>query len=317
MKAIIFSDIHFHFWEKHNVNNKRTNAQLLVFENIVRLAYRNKCPVFFGGDLFNNPGEVTNKLLNYLSSNLTQIFEEYPDVQIYMISGNHDMAEKNTLTHRSPSYIQAFSNLFPNLHNLDFSSVVVEGTTFFGIPYLEDNGGLTDAIGHLTLTGDDILLMHSGFKGQKDTSGVVVSEGFNINEDNFKSFKYVLSGHIHKPGKVRKNIYSIGAPLQLRISDMGGRFGYWVLSSGDELRFKELTKTPKFRTYELESEIDNDTDIWVKRLKPPEGISLVSSTVSNIDPISLAIEYCKSIGITSKAKIKGLINFIKESNDHI
>lgn len=317
MKAIFFSDIHFHFWEKHNKGNKRIKSQMAVFEKVIRLGFTNKCPIFFLGDLFNNPGEVTNKLLNYISTSFSQVFKEYPGVQLYLISGNHDMSEKNTILHRSPSYAHAFSTLFPNIHNLDFNSVTHEGTTFHGIPYLEDNAGLVEYSTKFSLKGEDILLIHTGFRGQKDTSGVVVSEGFNITEQVFDRFKYVLSGHIHKPGRVRQNIFSVGAPLQLRASDSEGKFGYWVLTDTGNLKFKELLGTPKFRYYTDTSEINNETDIWIKKPSNSDAVSVISPSSTVISPLAVAKEYCRSIGVKSKTKINFLTQLIREANDHI
>lgn len=318
MRAIIFSDIHFHYWEKYNPNNRRLKAQLSVFEKLCRLADRYNVPLIFGGDLFNDNMELTNKLLNYINANFSFLFKEY-DVKLYAISGNHDMSEKNTLTHRSPSYVKALSEVMPSIKVIDFQKAEFEDYDIHGIPYLEDNDGLTETIKDITLNPKktNILLIHTGFKGQKDTSGVVVSDGYNIKEDLFKRFDLVLSGHIHKPGRVRNNLFSIGAPLQLRASDSGGKFGYWILNNDFTLRFKELKDTPKFRFYSDPSEKDNDNDIWVKRAPKDSGAKVISVESVSIDPIKVARHYCKEHGVVSKKKVKVLTDLIWEANDSI
>lgn len=318
MRAIIFSDIHFHHWEKHNKGNKRLRAQLQVFERLCRVAHTYKVPLIFGGDFFNNNLEITNKLLNYVIANFKVIFSEYP-IDIYAISGNHDMSEKNTLTHRSPSYVKALAEIYPNIHMLDFTQKAFEDFTLWGIPYLEDNAGLAETVNEITPepTNPSILLIHTGFRGQKDTSGVIVSDGFNVKEDIFKKFSLVISGHIHKPGHIRKNLYSIGAPMQLRASDSGGKFGYWVLKDDFSLKFKELDNTPKFRFFSDPSEIDNEDDIWIRKPVDNNGAEVVSVESVSIDPIQVSTQFCKETGVISKRKIKTLINLIEEANDYI
>lgn len=314
MKAIIFSDIHFHYWQQYNENNKRLKAQVDVFEKICKVAHKNSVPVFFGGDMFHSPTEISNKLFSYLVHEFSRIFDIYP-VKIYAISGNHDMSEKNSLTHASPSFIKSLSEVFPNILHMDFQTSYMGDYYLHGIPYLNYNKGLIETAQDFSFNMDrpHILLCHTDFAGQVDTNGVVVGTGENIDESVLQDFDLVLSGHIHKKGHVGGNIYSIGAPLQLRLSDMGGRFGYYILEDDLSLKFKEITDTPKFRTYVNDSEKDNDFDFWVKVPIDKPITDSLESRVTTTDPLTIVDQYFKDMGVKSKIKKNLTLKFINEA----
>jgi len=313
MKAVILSDSHFHYWQQHNVDNKRLKSQLDSFEKVVKFAWSKGVPILYGGDLFHNPSEISNKLLSYVVSRLRYLFNNYP-VLIYAISGNHDMSEKNTLTHRSPSFISSLSSVFDNFHCVDFTQFSIEDMDIYAIPYLTLNVGFMDHIKTLKPRPSrlNILLCHTSFNGQQDTNGVVVGTGENIDETKLEDFDLILAGHTHKKGHVRNNIYSIGAQQELRLSDMGGRFGFWVIEDDNSLRFKEIEGTPKFRLYTEDSEKDNDFDYWVKEPKPAEIVGSISASVKPGDRHALVEDYFKAMGYKSKAKRKLTLRLINE-----
>jgi DNA repair exonuclease SbcCD nuclease subunit len=312
MKAIFFSDIHFHFWQQFNADNKRLKSQLGVFEKLVRIADREKVPLFFGGDLFNSPKEIANELLGYVIPYLKSIFEIYPAVRVFAISGNHDMSKPNTLSHRSPSYVKTLGEIFNNFVCLDFEEYTSNEFNLFGIPYLEHNSGLMEYANAIKLNPEkkNILLIHTAFKGQKDTNGVVVGDGENLVEKDFNRFDIVFSGHVHKHSLLQKNIISIGAPLQLRASDSDGRFGYWVLSDNLLPRFVEIRKTPKFRYYSDDSEKTNNTDFWIKVPKEEEDIKIINLNAVSLDRIKVVRGYLQDSGVISKKRKRILTELI-------
>ena len=128
----------------------------------------------------------------------------------------------------------------------------------------------------------------------------------------FGKFKLVLVGHIHKKQELGSNILFPGATNQQRSSDSKGTFGYYKIYSDLTYKFIEL-KTPIFRFYKEESEIDNDTDYWVKT----KDLKIIKEEVEDVeiettDKTSIAKEYMKSEGIKSKRKRRLLIKYLNK-----
>jgi len=311
MKFVVFSDFHAHIWGNYNENNRRVVSQMKLMERVFAIASAKKCPLVFTGDMFHDPESISNELWSIFQPWFIELFNRYP-IQVYAISGNHDMKDTNTFKRRSPSYINTLSNSIKNLHNLDFNYVEMEDYVLYGVPYLTHNEGIMEVINSFTLskTKKNILLLHTDFKGQKDTSGIEVGKGTNIEEKTLEKFDLVLSGHIHKPGKVRNNIYSVGAPCQLRASDMGGQFGYWVCRDSFKMDFKVFNDAPEFRYFTDPSETDN-FHFWVK--KPMENTEILaeSKTFSLEDKQKVAIEYLNHVQVKSKNRRHYLISLLK------
>lgn len=310
MKAIVFSDIHFHLWEQHT---KRFDAQLQVFEHLVKLSDKNECPLLFGGDMFHTPKDIKNSLLGILIPFFKATFEKYPKAKIYAISGNHDQATENYVDNKAPSYVATLAQIIPNFECIDFKWKNLNGFSVYGIPYLSHNIGLEDlvkdAAKKIAFKDLNILMVHTDFKGQKDTNGIVVGQGQNFKESTLSPFDLVFSGHIHQRAKLRDKVYSIGSPLQLRLSDKDSRFGFWIVADDNEVRFREIEFTPKYRTYTNPSEINNETDIWVKL--PRSVDELTGGEVRPLSNKEIVNQYLLDMGIKSKlkrVKLKEIVN---------
>ncbi len=304
MKAILFSDIHLYDWSKYNKAGKRLRGQMGVLEFLFQQAFKYKVPLFFGGDLLHSPIGVSNSLLSVVLPHILELFNRYP-IDFYGISGNHDIEGINTKDRRSASYINTLANSIPRFHNLDFESVEFEDFKVFGVPYLTHNIGFEEAIKNIEVdtTKFNILLNHGDYKGQKDTNGIIIGKGENVNEKDLEKFDLVMSGHIHKGGHLRNNLYSIGAPMQHRLSDKGGTFGYWSLKNRFLLDFKPITNTPEFRMFDSEGDKDNDFDFWVKTPKADSEINdMLEDEIDFQDPPTIGTQYLEAMGVKSRGK---------------
>ena len=308
MRAIFISDVHMHLWKNHNPNNRRVRLQMEAVESVFKIAFSNKVPIVFGGDFFHDPDSLNNGLISLINPWLVDLFFRYP-VEMYGISGNHDMEETNSFKKRSPSYIKTLSNTIKNLHCIDFRSVELGTMAIHGVPYLTQNEGIMEYINSIEISPKkfNILLLHTDFKGQKDTSGYEVGKGAEIIEEELSRFSIVVSGHIHKKGRIRDSIYSIGSPYQLRTSDIGGDFGYWILSDNFKMKFKSLKNGPKF-THE-----DPTDPTEFKVPKPMDKVELMkeSKTIDLSNKPRLIKDYIKWLGDKSKNRSKYLLNLIE------
>lgn len=305
MKAIVFSDIHLHAWTKYNTKGERLRNQLKVLEFLFKLAFKEKVPLLFTGDLFHSPVGISNSLFSAVIPFILELFRMYPGVEIYAISGNHDFEGVNTWERRSPSYVHSLSNSIRDFYNIDFETIELKELVLHGIPYLTHNVGFQEAVDRIKIVEGkcNILMNHGDYHGQKDTNGITIGKGENVNEESLQKFDLVLSGHIHKGGFLRQNIYSVGAPMQHRLSDLGGSFGYWIIRNNFKPLFKEIDWTPKFRMYTSDSDKDNSTDFWVKEPKADEEIREILEDEMDYQNITkLGTQYLTSIGVTSRRK---------------
>jgi len=318
-KAIIFSDVHLHIWGNFNVDLMRTRFSFEFIEDMFVKAHAQKVPLLFPGDLFHDPESISNTLWSLFQPFITDLFNRYPSVHIYAISGNHDMRETNSYLRRSPSYINTLSNTFKNFHCIDFSSVDLGSFALHGIPYITHNEGFMDAVRKIKkISGKpNILMLHTDFKNQKDTNGIIIGKGTNVEEDVLASFDLVLSGHVHKPGHLRSNIYSIGAPCQQRSSDMDGKFGYWNLKDDFSLNFKPING-PRFKTYKDASEIVSEPLVfWIKENVSSEDIDTGIEFTNVSDKFAVVRDYLSFIHNSSKLKhryLNHLLNKLDETD---
>jgi DNA repair exonuclease SbcCD nuclease subunit len=300
------------------VGGRRLRGQMETLELLFKQAHASKVPLFFNGDLFHSPIGLTNDLLSVVLPEIIQLFHRYP-IDFFAISGNHDIEGINTKARRSPSYINTLANSIETFHNLDFETVEFDDFAVHGIPYLTHNTGFAEAVEEIKIVKGkfNILMNHGDYKDQKDTNGIIIGKGENVDEDLLEEkFDLVLSGHVHKQGHIRKNIYSLGSPMQHRLSDMGGTFGYWSLKNKFRLEFKELLDTPKFRFYTKDSDKDNDIDFWVKEVKGDAEVNeMLEDELDFQDQTEIGRQYLNHVGVTARSKRALLKEILTEIAD--
>ena len=265
--SVIFSDLHIHNYNQFNNNNRR----LLLKFDILRQLREYNVPIIFGGDMFHEDQQITNIVFHYCSKELPEIFDD-PEIPLIGISGNHDMSEANYIGYETPSLFNSFCNLVKGMVSIDFSHYfLTDDVLVWGLPYISYNRGFKDYINQIPSSKlfkkarFNILLIHTDLHGARDTDGRKVGSVENIDSDMstfFNNFDLVFSGHIHKPQRLTKKIIMIGAPDQQRKSDMGGKFGYWLLY--DNMKYKHVQiKAPEFREYDPSKDEIDDYHYWI------------------------------------------------------
>lgn len=293
--------------------------QLETYEWLLKQAFALKVPVFFPGDMFHTPDGLANSLLSLTLPKIIELHLRYP-VDMYAISGNHDFEGLNSYSKRSSSYINTLANTIKRFHVIDFDTVIVGDLAVHGVPYINFNQDYPDVVEGIKLVEGkfNILMNHADYKGQTDTNGIIIGRGENITKNMFDRFDMVWSGHVHKPGHLFGNVYSIGSPFQQRLSDMGGEFGYWTLKKNFKMQFHPLRR-PEFRYYEDRKEVDNDYDYWVKKPKEEVTDSTARVTIDDLgNRYKVLDQYLKYIHNRSKQKRKILRDILtKVENDSV
>lgn len=317
--AIVFSDLHINLWNKFNEDNKRTLNNFRVLSVIKGICKANgNIPALFCGDLFHKPENIENDLLEILEDEFHRL-NQTVSFKCYAISGNHDMSKSNKIDKPSPSWIKTLSHYHTWLECIDFKSEWISpNIRIIGVPYLDHNIGLSEYLKDLSIDSKEvnILMLHTDYPGAKDTDGREIGSVENLNINVLNKFDLVLCGHIHKPQRLSKKVYMIGAPLQQRRTDRDSKLGYWELYSDLSMKFKELEGFPKFIDVESEDEIKDDGNYYTIIPKKEESINKSTTKIHrNLSKSKLARQYLREKGIKDKDKSDLLKRILKEADD--
>jgi len=116
--AIAFADLHVHKFRNFNDRPiSRLDWSLKAFKSIADKAYKLGVPLLFSGDLFHNPKDVENETMGKMQKAYYREIENR-GIDFYAISGNHDLSQKNSLSHISPSHLDSFEH-FSTFHKLN------------------------------------------------------------------------------------------------------------------------------------------------------------------------------------------------------
>lgn len=303
---IAFSDIQIEDWKQHSHNHSRLYDNGKILETIRNQCKRYKVPALFCGDLFDNPHFLSNLVLNTAFSWLSLYHKE--EVNILGIPGNHDQCDQNSNTHCSPNYFSLLSKTYPWIKDVSFAPERMGNYIITGIPFLTNNKGFEDLVRReyrkvQSAPQRKILLIHTDLPGAVDTNGrEIESHGMKWNlKKIFKGWDLVLSGHIHKPQKIRSNILMVGATHQQRVSDSGTDMGYWLIYEDLTFKFIKLDM-PQFKYLAYGVEKPNDHHFYIEEQKNPVKELEDKYNFNTTIPEKLSKSYCKAKGIKSKKK---------------
>ena len=314
--AYVISDLHIGQYGKFT---SRLDTALDILLKLGKKCSKHHVPLIHCGDLFHS----SDKMDPYLLNRVIDVFLKLSKLDFLMINitGNHG----SPLTHKvnEPSsllsYDQVIQKLFSNIfYNLDFKKIPItyQHHTIYGVPYIDHNIGLNSYLKNLVLNPNkkNILLLHTDYPGAKDTDGRVVDSAENINLNMLNRFDLVLCGHIHKPQRLSKKVYMLGAPIQQRRTDKDCKMGYWLVMDDLSMKFVELKGFPKFIDVESEDEVNDDGNYYtVIPKKSSEKVNTNHKITKTLSKKKLAKRYLKEKGIKDRGKEDLLIKILKKS----
>lgn len=316
--AIAFSDLHIHDWSKFNQENQRTKNHFKVLSLIHEVCKKYNCPALFCGDLFHKPENITQDLLN-------TVFEEFNkmegiDFTIHAISGNHDVTKVTKVGEKPMSWISILNRKYGFLNCIDSSRVTIhDDIDVIGVPYIDHNLGINEYLKNLTLEDGRkyILLLHTDYPGAKDTDGSEVGTSENLNLNILNRFDLILCGHIHKPQRLSKKTFMIGAPIQQRRTDKDCDMGYWKVYDDLSMVFVPISQDfPKFIDVSSPEEVQDDGNYYTvisKKVVATEN--QVNHITKKLSKKRMVRRYLKANGIADKKKESILLDIIKESEN--
>lgn len=314
--AIVFSDLHLNIYAKFNENNKRTLDSFRVLSIINEQCKKYQCPALFCGDLFHKAETLDQDLAEICYNE----FNKLGKLNILAISGNHCIKKVSRIGTHPFSWlylVERYGIEIMDYHNRPLSAYH-QDIMVYGVPYIDNNVGLSEYLKKLKLDKDknvkNILLLHTDYPGAKDTDGREINSVENLNVNILNKFDLVLCGHIHKPQRLSKKVYMIGAPYQQRRTDKDCKLGYWKLYSDLSMEFVELKGFPKFVDVESEDEIKDDGNYYtVLPKKSSIQVNTNHQITKQLSKKTLAKRYLKEKGIKDEVKTKLLIETLKKA----
>lgn len=214
-RILFFSDLHIY-------NHKQSFQRLQDCLDVLRWAFqtaRNRGikDVVFLGDLYHD----RQKILVIAYHNSFQIFEEYKDLNIYLLLGNHDLWFYDKWDISSVMPLSALPNV-----------------TVISKPCRQKISGLD--VDFLPFTHDPIEVL-TGFKDKSSllcahiaVNDATLNELYNtkaevsiesekdvvkVDKELFSGWRKVLLGHYHCPQKLDDRVEYVGSPLQLSFNE--------------------------------------------------------------------------------------------------
>lgn len=313
--AIAFSDLHINLYAKFNEGNKRTLDSFRVLSIIKEQCKKYQCPALFCGDFFHKAENMDSELMEIVYEEFSKLKLKESGIEMYAISGNHDIKKISRVGIKPFSWIRLLEQF--GIKNLDYSKTIIGNKdvyTVYGVPYIDNNVGLSEYLKKLKLKDKNLLLLHTDYPGAKDTDGREIGSVENLNVNVLNRFDLVLCGHIHKPQRLSKKVYMIGATNQQRRTDRDCKLGYWKIYSDLSMQFVHLKQFPKFIDVESEDEIKDDGNYYT--VLPKKTSNLVNTNhkiTKQLSKKALAKIYLKEKGIKEEEKKNLLIDVLKKA----
>lgn len=207
--------------------------------------------LFILGDFFNNRNTVCSKTINIALDSMGTITEEFPDLNIQLITGNHDIYYKNT---RNISSLRVFENTHPNFKVVnDIKRLSIDNKEIVLCPWIINS----DESKELFSKKADYCFGHFEINGFELVSGVTEKTGLDASKFK-KMFGKTFSGHFHIKQE-QDGITYVGNPFHMDWGDCGNEKGVYILNfrNGD-LDFIPNTISPQYKKVLL-SQIKNKT----------------------------------------------------------
>lgn len=242
MQILMFTDLHIH---AHKQSLQRLQDCLDVLRWTFQTA-RDKGikDVLFLGDLFHDRQKI--QVITY--HNTFQIFNEYKDLNIKLLLGNHDLWFYDKWDISSVMPLSALSNVEvidkPSTLNIAGLNIDFLPFTHNPIDVLKVFENKSSVLcGHIALDGSTLNALYSttaevSIESEKDV--------VKVSKEIFEGWKKVFLGHYHCGQKVDDKIEYIGSPLQLSFNEAFQRKNIVVLNTENlKCEYIENTFSPK------------------------------------------------------------------------
>lgn len=242
MKIIVFSDLHIHNYKKFDIDGSRLDNCLDVLYKIFKYADESNVKhIFFGGDLYDQQKSLPTIVVNRTIQTFIELFDFYPDIKFYAISGNHDHGSKNIDGNVIDSLVH-LDYLFPQFILFNGSSFALDDCIFHGIPYYSHSRDFKKALSDINTDEyrGNYLVIH---QTPKHSNEMIPHE---CDPEDFLDFDFTFCGHIHKHELLTDKMVIIGSPLHRDLGDEGLDKGFIVFDTDTNTFERQYLDYPKF-----------------------------------------------------------------------
>ena len=199
---------------------KNLNVSLTVLRQALNKARENQVPLMIAGDLNETKAVMRAEWVKAL----IELFEEFSDVTVHIIDGNHDLNNKAG----SKSSLQ-FLNLMSHVNVYhEPTEIDLSGVPFALIPYCNTKEAFIDAVDKAV---SKYMIGHQGIMGAY--MGDYVIDESSVPPEILKDFDLVLLGHYHKHQWVGDNIMYFGSPYTVNFGEAGHGKYIWQIYQAD------------------------------------------------------------------------------------
>ena len=239
MKVWLVSDTHFGIKNNDetwlNIFNEYFQKELIPFfkDNVSKDDILIHC-----GDVFDNRKTIGLNTINVVLDIFSQLNNIFSSIKI--ITGNHDMYNKNIRDIVSIDILQYFSNV--TIYKNE-SYEIIDGKKCLFVPFCNDSEEEKSILNKYRKSGIDYVFCHS------DIANTMLGIG-NYSRSSLQLSNYngieVYSGHIHYRSTT-KNIHYIGTPYSMTRNDYNNPKGVYSLDlKTGKSEFIENTVSPRF-----------------------------------------------------------------------
>ena len=244
MRLLLVSDIHLGV--KQNSETFLNNTRDFFLKQISPAITSNKIDqLWILGDLFDCRNN-TNVLVNNVALQIiATLVKNHPTLPIRILAGNHDIYYKNTL---SVTSLKIFKRFHKNVEVIsEITEYNLDGCPTLVVPWLVKNSQNYNKFINICKEPKkySLCLGHFEVNGFEIIKGVVEKSGFN--EDLFKVFDNVFTGHFHLRNKI-SNIQYLGCPYEITWNDFGDHKGFTIFDTTTKIStFCQNTISPKHK----------------------------------------------------------------------
>lgn len=245
-RAVIFTDIHFGM--KNNSRQHNIDCEEFIKWMIDEAHKRGIKKCLFLGDWHHNRANINVSTLNYTTSNLKRLNDNFEEV--VMITGNHDLYYREKREIHSVPMVDNY----PNIRMVNDSMLIEDGAAF--IPWLVDDEWkqLKDIDCKFMFGHFELPTFYMNALVQMPDHGGLSIEHLNRPEK-------VFSGHFHKRQE-RGNVIYPGNPFPHNYADAwDDERGCMFLDWNGTYEYLAWPDAPKYRTVPLSKLIDDADNI--------------------------------------------------------
>lgn len=235
MKFIHLSDLHI--GKRVNEFSMIEDQKYILLEILSIIEKEEANAVLISGDIYDK-SQPSNEAVNLFDEFIFRLSKL--NVKTYIISGNHDSAEKLSFAYR---FIEKSNVFISPIYNGEIKKHTLLDewgkVNIYMLPFIkpinvklqfedEEIGSYTDAIKvaikHMDVNENErnIILSHQFVTGaiRSDSEEISLGGTDNVDVCAYDSFDYVALGHIHSPQKlVRDTVRYSGTPLKYSFSE--------------------------------------------------------------------------------------------------